>query len=183
MTEEKLILDNINLIYMILKKLNLYSNQDEYFDVGMLGLVKGAKKFDESKGYAPSTFLSNCIKNEIVCYIRNNRAKKRNSGKQDISIYDSIYKDANRNELTIIDFMPSKENIEENMINKESLEALYKEISNLNERNKFIICSYYGLLNCEELRQCEIANKLGIAQSTVNRVIKRFIEEVRRIYD
>lgn len=36
MNKEKLILDNIGLIYMVLKKYNLYKYADEYFDVGMI---------------------------------------------------------------------------------------------------------------------------------------------------
>ena len=53
----------------------------------------------------------------------------------------------------------------------------------LNEKDKFIICSQYGLLGYEELTQQEIANNLGIAQGSVSRIIKKFIETVRRKYD
>ena len=53
--KEKLILDNINLIYMVLKRYNLYNQLDEYYDIGMIGLVKGANTFSEDKGYKVST--------------------------------------------------------------------------------------------------------------------------------
>lgn len=35
MTKDELILNNINLIYYILKKLNLYDKRDEYFEIGL----------------------------------------------------------------------------------------------------------------------------------------------------
>ena len=57
LTKEKLILDNINLIYMVLKKYNLYNQLDEYYDIGMIGLVKGANTYSGDKGYKTSTYL------------------------------------------------------------------------------------------------------------------------------
>lgn len=82
--------DNINLIYFVLKQLNIYNRNgiDEYFDVGMLGLVKGLKTYTESKG-AISTYLVNCIKNEILMEMRNQKAVKRNNGVKPISINTS----------------------------------------------------------------------------------------------
>ena len=73
--------DNLNLIYFVLKQLNMYNKDgiDEYFDVGMLGLVKGLKTYSESKG-AVSTYLVKCIRNEIGIELRNQRADKRNKG-------------------------------------------------------------------------------------------------------
>lgn len=179
--EEKLIVENINLIYVVLKKYNLYSNSDEYFDIGMLGLVKGAKKFNESKGYKPSTYLTKCIINEILCYIRNQSNSKRGGGVKDISIYTPI-NDAGK-ETYLLDVIPSNENIEENMIQVEQRELMYKEILKLKERDKFIICSKYGLLGHKELTQEELAAATGISQSYVCRIVKKFIENVRRKYD
>ena len=66
--KEKLILDNINLIYMVLKRYNLYNQLDEYYDIGMIGLVKGANSFSEDKGYKVSTYLTSCITYEILNY-------------------------------------------------------------------------------------------------------------------
>ena len=70
MYDEKLVLDNVNLIYLVLKKLGLYNNHEEYFDLGMIGLVKGAKTFNKELGYNASTYLYRCIYNEIYCHLR-----------------------------------------------------------------------------------------------------------------
>ena len=181
--EDKLITDNINLIYYVLKKYHLYSELDEYFDIGMIGLVKGAKTFDESKGYKPSTYLSRCIEHEIFRYIRVQNLPKRNNGQKNISIYDPICIDENGNEKIIIDTIPSDEDIEKDITKQEQREFLYKEILKLKERDKFIICSKYGLLGYEELTQEELAEATGISQTQVCRIIKKFKEEVRRKYE
>ena len=57
---EDLILNNTKLIYVVLKKYGLYNHIgiDKYYDVGMIGLVKGAKKFDRDKNFKSSSFLT-----------------------------------------------------------------------------------------------------------------------------
>lgn len=179
MIEEKIVSDNINLIYMVLKKYGLYRKLDEYYDVGLIGLIKGVKTFDDSKGYSISTYLVRCITNEVLAYQRKMTMKKRGGGIKDISIYTPI----NEEEKELLEVIPSNEDIEENIIKKEQLEMIYKEISKLSDRDKFIICSSYGLLDHKELTQYETANKLGVGQSTVSRVIKKFIEDARRKYE
>lgn len=176
--EEKLITENINLIYHVLKKYKLYSYLDEYFDIGMIGLVQGAKTYDESKGHKPSTYLTKCIANEIFKYNKVQNCQKRSNGQKDISIYTPINNDGN--ECYLIDLIPSDENIEETIIKKEQLEWLYKELSKIEERDKFIICSNYGLLGYKKLTQREIAKKLNISQRTVQYFIRKNIEKLRR---
>lgn len=177
--EDKIVTDNINLIYHVLKKYGLYRNLDEYYDVGLIGLVKGVKSYDNSKGYAISTYLVKCITTEVLAYQRKTTTKKRGGGIKDISIYTPI----NDEENELLDVIPSNENIEENTIKKEQLEMIYKEISKLSDRDKFIICSKYGLLGHKELTQEQLANETGLSQSYVCRIIKKIIEDVRRKYD
>ena len=57
--------DDRRLIYLVLKKLNLKDKEDEYYDVGLVGLAKGIKTYDKTKGYQRSTYYVKCIKNEI----------------------------------------------------------------------------------------------------------------------
>lgn len=178
--KEKLVLDNINLIYMVLKRYNLYNEIDEYYDIGMIGLVKGANNFNENKGYAPSTYLTTCITNEISQYKRKKLMQKRGNGIKDISIYTQISNDGK--EIYLLDVIPSTEDIEEKIIKKEKLELIYKEIFKLNEKDKFIICSNYGLLGYKELTQIQISKKINISQCQVSRIIKKFTEKCKELY-
>ena len=179
--KEKLILDNINLIYMVLKRYNLYNQLDEYYDIGMIGLVKGANTFSEDKGYKVSTYLTSCITYEILNYKRKQSMQKRGNGIQNISLYTQI--NDKSKELYLLDVIPSKENIEDNIIKKERLELIYKEIFKLSERDKFIICSAYSLLGYKELTQIQISKKTNITQAQVSRIIKKFIKECKEKYN
>ena len=141
MYDEKLVIDNINLIYLALKRLKIYDKCDDYFDVGMIGLVKGARVFDETKGLKPSTFLYHCIYNELLLALR----KKVPDGM--VSLNKVLSSDRNGNELFLEDTLPSEVNIEEEMIQKEQKARMYNEIAKLNEREKKIIClSYKNIL-------------------------------------
>lgn len=181
MTEEKLILDNIKLIYVVLKNYNLLKFQDEYFDICMVGLINGARHYDENKGYKPSSFLTKCIALELSKYLKKQSRLKNGGGVKDISLYTPI--GDGKTGIYLLDTIPSNENIEEKMLRAEKLELMYKELSKLKERDKFIICSRYELLGYEKLSQMEIAKKLKISQAQVSRVIKKIIIEVRRKYD
>lgn len=182
MTEEKLILDNIKLIYVVLKNYNLLKFQDEYFDICVFGLINGAKHYDENKGWKVSSYLTKCIAAELSKYLKKQSIPKRNGGVKDISIYTPINNNGEE-EIYLLDTIPSNENIEEKMEQAEKSELMYKELSKLKERNQFIICSSYELLGYEKLTQMEIAKKLKISQGHVSKIIRDFIKEVRRKYD
>ena len=51
--KNELIENNINLVYHVIKQLGLYNKLEDYYDVGLIGLVKAAKNFDED--------MRNCI--------------------------------------------------------------------------------------------------------------------------
>ena len=48
-SRDDLILDNVSLIYYVLKKMNLYKNADEYYDIGMIGLIKAAEIIEDGR--------------------------------------------------------------------------------------------------------------------------------------
>ena len=49
MDKNDLVLENVNLIYHILKKMNLYQEKEYYYEIGLMGLVKAASVYDPSK--------------------------------------------------------------------------------------------------------------------------------------
>jgi DNA-directed RNA polymerase specialized sigma subunit len=49
MNKDELILNNTNLIYRVLQKMNLYDQREYYYEIGLLGLIKAAYNFDSSK--------------------------------------------------------------------------------------------------------------------------------------
>ena len=176
MTEEELILKNTNLIYAVIKKLKLYHRLDEFYDVGMIGLVKGAKKYDSSLGYTPSTYLYRCIYNEILMSIR-----RINSGRE-IPEYKmaSLSTEIGEN-ITLGDTIQDEKDFEEEIIKKEQITILYKELSNLTEQEQLIINLTFGVNGYQKTRQKDICEILNLSQPQVSRIKDRALNKLRKV--
>ena len=167
--------DNINLIYFVLKQLNMYNKDgiDEYFDVGMLGLVKGLKTYSESKGVI-STYLVKCIRNEIVMELRNQKTVKRNNGVKPISISTPT-----SDNLTIEDTIKSDFDMLEYEIKNERIKELGIAINVLKPIEKRVIIDIYF----NNKTQLEIAEEIGVRQSYVSRIKTRAIKKLRTWFE
>ena len=167
--------NNLNLIYLVLKQLNMYNKDgiDEYFDVGMLGLVKGLKTYSDSKG-AISTYLVNCIKNEILMETRNQKAIKRNNGVKPISINTPT-----TDNLTIEDTIKSDFDMLEYAIKNERIKVLGVAINTLKPIEKRVIIDIYF----NNKTQLEIAEEIGVRQSYVSKVRTRAINKLRAWFE
>lgn len=179
MYEERLVTDNINLIYFVLKKMNLYNQREEYYDVGMIGLCKAAQNFDPSRGYAFNTYACSCIRSQILIYIRKKKTNKRKANDNVISLNITIYEDVSGTKLTLEDLLPSKTNIEEELIEKEQIKNLYIALSKLKERELDIINALYGLNGVEKLTQQELSEKYNLSQSYISRIKNKSIKKLR----
>lgn len=68
---DRLVEENIGLIYMVLKRFkNRGRDREELFQVGAEGLTKAAARFDPDRGYAFSTYAVPMIIGEIQRFIR-----------------------------------------------------------------------------------------------------------------
>lgn len=175
MNEEELILKNINLIYVTLKKLNLFDRRDEFYDVGMIGLVKGAKKYNPNLGYTAGTYLGRCIYNEILMYIRNNNSTKKIP--ENMTTYLST---KTTDKLSVGDLIKDDFDVEEDLIRNEQIEILYKEISKLTKNEQLVLNLYYGLNGYKAKRQTEISEIIGLTQAHVSRIKNKAIEKLRK---
>lgn len=73
--KEQVILNNVGMIGLVMKRLNLDSLDEDLFSIGILGLVKATVNFDSGKGIKFSTFATRVIQNEILMTFR----KKKNN--------------------------------------------------------------------------------------------------------
>lgn len=167
--------NNLNLIYLVLKQLNMYNKDgiDEYFDVGMLGLVKGLKTYSDSKG-AISTYLVNCIKNEILRETRNQKAIKRNNGVKPISINTPT-----TDNLTIEDTIKSDFDMLEYVTKNEWIKELGVAINTLKPVEKRVIINIYF----NNKTQLEIAEEIGVRQSCISRIKTKAIRKLRAWFE
>ena len=178
-SRDNLVLENINLIYYVLKKYNLYNKLEEYYDIGMIGLVKAANNFDESKGYTFSTYGISCIRSEVFGYIRRENNNKRKANYNTISLDTTINRKNNEKEITLLDVLSSDINIEEEIIIKEQKELIKEALKILEDKELIVISYIYGINGCTELNQQKIAAILGLQQGSVSRIAKRAIKKMK----
>ena len=172
---EKLITHNLRLVAHIVKK---YDNcgllYDDLISVGTIGLIKAIDSFSHEKSTKISSYLSRCIENEILMYIRSN--KKVIST---ISLFEPLGEDDDGQEIKLEDII-SSENIDYNdKIDKENkISKLYKHLKVLDELELKILSLRYGLNGNNEYTQKEIGNMLNISRSYVSRIEKKALNKI-----
>lgn len=185
--DEKLVTENIKLIYLVINRMHLTAKTaDEYqayYDAGLDGLIKGAKTFDESKGYNPSTFLFACIANEIKHHLTLKTMPKRlNPNGSDISLHSTI---GENNEDCLEDFIPdSNVNIEEEIEKKLEVERLMYAVNQLeNEKDKQALKMYYGLDGHMPGTYESVAKQFGVTREMIRVRISRCYPKLKKILE
>ena len=173
---EELILNNTKLIYKCIKDMHLYwTTEDEwqaFYDDGLIGLINGAKSFDESKGIQPSTYLCKCIKMAICRGIYLSSREKRKANKNTISL-DSYVTD--KQDTTFIEFIPdAKIDIERQTLEKEQIE-LIENIADeiLTDKQKRYFYKYYGLKGFREENYNQISESEKVTPENVRQTVCR----------
>lgn len=173
---KKLIEHNLRLVVFLAKKYeNTGVDLEDLVSIGTIGLIKGVNTYKLDKNIKLATYASRCIDNEILMFLRKNKKRKT-----EISFEDSLSYDVEGNELHLEDILGTEEDIVTKNIEKEDdKKLLYKELENLNERDKEIMILRYGLYNKPEMTQKDVANLLGISQSYISRIEKKVIKKLK----
>ncbi len=167
----KLIEHNLRLVAHIVKKYAAASaEQDDLVSIGTIGLIKAIDTFDTEKKIKLSSYASRCIENEILMYFRSQKKTAL-----DVSLDESIDTDKDGNPLTLMDILSCDDNIADKLETKINIEAAYKALDTLPERERSIIIMRYGLDGGEPLTQKETAEILNISRSYVSRIEKKTV--------
>jgi RNA polymerase sporulation-specific sigma factor len=165
-----LIEHNLRLVAHIVKKFeNTGEDVEDLISIGTIGLIKAIESYSSSKGTKLATYAARCIENEILMHLRSLKKSRK-----DVSLHEPIGQDKEGNEISLIDILKSEGNdiVDEIHLNME-LEQIKKYIDVLDEREKEVIISRFGLDMQQEKTQREIAKELGISRSYVSRIEKR----------
>lgn len=177
----KLVLDNENLVYYVIKKLGINKDRDNFYDIGMIGLCKAARSFDRESNTKFSTYAISCIKYELYDY------GKKKGNKQWFNML-SLNVDVTGCDVDTIELIPDDIDVENIVIEKETYEELYNAISHLSDIEQFVINHTYGLNGCNVLTQKTILEmiykKFGIryrSQCQVSRIKIRAIKKLKKL--
>lgn len=172
---------NLRLVAHVCKKYNSTNIElDDLISIGTIGLIKGINSFDSSKGVRLATYVSRCVDNEILMYLRS--IKKLNS---EFYLEEPIGKDKDDNTITLQKILESNNRpIEDEVDLKFKIKKLYikmKEV--LKSREKLILELRFGLDGNKPKTQNEIAQMMGISRSYVSRIetkaIGKLAQEIR----
>ncbi len=173
-----LIEHNLRLVAHVCKKYATSKvEQDDLISIGTIGLIKGINSFDYSKGVRLATYVSRCIDNEILMYLRS--TKKLGA---EVYLEDPIGKDKDDNTVTLQEVLENNDkNIEDEVDLKFKVKQLYEKMKEvLKSREKTILELRFGLNGKKPQTQNEIASNMGISRSYVSRIETKAINKLAK---
>lgn len=172
---------NLRLVAHVAKK---YSSSgvdpDDLISIGSIGLIKGINSFNVDKGVRLSTYVSRCIDNEILMYLRSSK-KLQN----EVYLNDTIGEDKDSNVVTLQEVLETDErSIDEQVDLKFQIKKMYSKISDLlKDREKTILNLRFGLDGSKPQTQNEIAKSMGISRSYVSRIETKAINKLAKSFE
>ena len=163
--KEQVVLNNVGMVGIVLKSLNLNPLDEDLFSVGLIGLVKAVNTFNQDKGVKFSTYAMSVIRNEIFMIRRKKRIIPAHSLSETYQLKNG---DLSNFSEAIADSKRFEEEDIENVQMKKALSAL-------NDREKKIIS-----LSMDGKTQMEIAEVCDISQPQVSRIIKSIYKKWRK---
>ncbi len=173
-----LIEHNLRLVAHVCKKYsNTKADQDDLISIGSIGLIKGINSYNSKKSIKLSTYISRCIENEVLMYLRS--TKRQNT---EVYLEDPIGKDKDDNTVTLKEVLENDDKpIDEEIDLKLKIKKLYEKIKEiLKGRERTIIELRFGLNGEEPMTQNQIAKGMGISRSYVSRIETKAIGKLAK---
>lgn len=177
---DRLITHNLRLVVYIARKFeNSGVGIEDLISIGTIGLIKAVNTFCPARNIKLATYSSRCIENEILMYLRKN-APLRN----EMSIDEPLNVDWDGNELLLSDILGSDPDLVNRDLEQEEERLFLLDcVSNLSERERFIMCLRFGINGNREHTQKEVADLLGISQSYISRLEKKIIKRLKKEFE
>ncbi len=172
----KLIEHNLRLVAHIAKKYSSSSvDMEDLISIGTVGLIKGVNTFNPEKANSLAAYISRCIENEILMYLR---SLKKSSG--DVSLADPIGEDREGNRISLADILGTNPaEVEDKIEFKVQVSRLGQLLGSvLSKRERIVIELRYGLSGKDVMPQREVADVLDISRSYVSRIEKKALEKL-----
>lgn len=175
----KLIEHNLRLVCHLVKKYEKKStHQDDLISIGIIGLIKAIDTYHPDKGTKLATYAARCIENEILMYFRQQKKTTKET-----SLEEPIGHDKDGHAISLLDVLTSPNiDLDEQLQTHQDLVKIKKYFPLLDAREKNVLVMRFGLFNCEEKTQKQIAQQLNISRSYVSRIEKRALYKLYQAY-
>lgn len=144
-------------------------NVEEWYDLAAIGLCKAANTYNNSKsGF--STYAYKCMYTTIIMEKRKENAMRIIPQNQIVYYENQVSEESKDNDTsTFLNYIPSKQNIENETISTLSLENIENELAG-NKRKVFLLLR-------EGYAQCEISEIIGISKQRVSKIKQEIVEK------
>lgn len=179
MAKNTLVERNLRLVAHIVKKFDNSGEEiDDLISIGTIGLIKAINTYDQGKKTRLATYAARCIENEILMHFRSTRRIR-----SEVSLYDPIGVDKEGNEITLIDVLGTAPDVVVEAVESQcEQERLSKQISQLSDREKWVLEMRFGWPDSSKKTQRDIAKLLGISRSYVSRIEKKAVAKLSKSF-
>lgn len=161
--KEQVVLGNIGLVGMALKRLNLNPQDEDLFSVGIVGLVKAVNSYKSETSFKFQTYATYVIRNEILMSLR------KKTVPVEFSLDEFFFMDDGDSVPYSYMIADDKDFVEEILFQH----SIASNLMGLSDRERRII-----EMRLKGNKQREIGETLGISQRYVSRIINKVREQI-----
>lgn len=169
--KEKAVQDYEKYVRFVIKNMNLSYKTDDIYDVGLIGFVNGINTYDSSKGVKYTTYLYECIKNEILHYLNYEKREMRSGNV--ISLNKIV------NDIELIDIIPIYQNYDRNIYLEEVISVINRRLSKLNKRDEDIFKHLFGIDGYKKMNSIELEKKYKMTRQNIMRIKNKILNMLR----
>ena len=174
---DKIILGNIKFAISISVKyisIDPAYDSDDLLQIAIIGLIKAVDSFDYTRGYSFTTYSGRIIANEL------NMLWRRFKYLPLILSLDAPINMSDTNSIALRDILIDRDtNIEMDVEYSIMSTLIESELDCLSERDKNIIIDQFGLNNTIPLTQQKCAEKYGVSQASICRIVLKSLKIIR----
>lgn len=163
--KEQVVLNNVGIVGIVLKSLNLNTQDEDLYSIGMIGVVKAINTFNPDKEVKFSAYATPIIRNEILMTFRKKRIIPAFS-------LDEPYGLGNGESVNFSEMIADSKRFDDEVIADMQMNQMLQTLS---DRDKEIIS-----LSIEGKKQREIAEVCGVSQSQVSKIRKSIYKKWRK---
>ena len=167
---------NLRLVVFIARKFeNTDVGMEDLISIGTIGLIKAVNTFNPEKKIKLATYASRCIENEVLMHLRHTSKQK-----YEVSLDEPLRTDWDGNELLLSDVLGTEGDMVYRSVEEDAeRQMLSSALSHLSGREQQIMKLRFGLGGGEEMTQKEVADIMGISQSSISRLEKRILSRLQ----